>query len=336
MKNLFDFATKELSQDAFLRWLFENYDDPEIGEVANRLLGKFCDFRENEKVQSLETVAQWCKIDISVWMTTSLNRKVALFLEDKTFSNEHNQLSIYDEHIDNVKNHGICKIFYKTDFVEEEEKNRIRDANSKNIADWKIFDIKDIYSFFADYLLSTNMILSQYAEHIRKIHDSICNSTKPKKSDNNIDLLAWKSYFNNVVVPSLKENGSKYWCGVWKAGQYPYVVLYIKKLGYGERKIPYLEIRSRDCQDNCFKAKILCYGIDVKDIPQQRNLIENIKASPNWECKRLRQHKRGAENYFPKQVGFSRDGLTAITDEEFIELVANHIEFYLQVMKDWE
>ena len=66
------------------------------------------------------------------------------------------------------------------------------------------------------------------------------------------------------------------------------------------------------------------------------NLIENIKASPNWECKRLRQHKRGAENYFPKQVGFSRDGLTAITDEEFIELVANHIEFYLQVMKDWE
>ena len=25
MKNLFDYATKELSQDAFLRWLFENY-----------------------------------------------------------------------------------------------------------------------------------------------------------------------------------------------------------------------------------------------------------------------------------------------------------------------
>ena len=26
MKNLFDYATKELSQDAFLRWLFENYN----------------------------------------------------------------------------------------------------------------------------------------------------------------------------------------------------------------------------------------------------------------------------------------------------------------------
>ena len=26
-KNLFDFATKELSQDAFLRWFFENYEN---------------------------------------------------------------------------------------------------------------------------------------------------------------------------------------------------------------------------------------------------------------------------------------------------------------------
>ncbi len=25
IKNLFNYATKELSQDAFLRWLFENY-----------------------------------------------------------------------------------------------------------------------------------------------------------------------------------------------------------------------------------------------------------------------------------------------------------------------
>ena len=32
--NLFDYATKELSQDAFLRWFFENYDDPHIGPVV--------------------------------------------------------------------------------------------------------------------------------------------------------------------------------------------------------------------------------------------------------------------------------------------------------------
>ena len=41
MKNLFNYATKELSQDAFLMWLFENYDDSELGEIANALLGNF-------------------------------------------------------------------------------------------------------------------------------------------------------------------------------------------------------------------------------------------------------------------------------------------------------
>lgn len=30
MKNIFDFATRELSQDAFLRWLLENYDDADL------------------------------------------------------------------------------------------------------------------------------------------------------------------------------------------------------------------------------------------------------------------------------------------------------------------
>lgn len=36
MRYLFEFATKELSQDAFLRWLFENYncENSEIKKYA--------------------------------------------------------------------------------------------------------------------------------------------------------------------------------------------------------------------------------------------------------------------------------------------------------------
>lgn len=33
-KNLFDFATKELSQDAFLRWLIESAEDPDVAPVS--------------------------------------------------------------------------------------------------------------------------------------------------------------------------------------------------------------------------------------------------------------------------------------------------------------
>ena len=37
MKNIFDYATRELSQDAFLRWLFENFDDTELKYAAGDL-----------------------------------------------------------------------------------------------------------------------------------------------------------------------------------------------------------------------------------------------------------------------------------------------------------
>ena len=47
MKNLFDYATKELSQDAFLRWLFENYNcENESAKNAFRKL--FDSFTKNK------------------------------------------------------------------------------------------------------------------------------------------------------------------------------------------------------------------------------------------------------------------------------------------------
>ncbi|SDA24790.1 hypothetical protein SAMN02910447_02632 [Ruminococcus sp. YE71] len=65
MKNLFDYATKELSQDAFLRWLFENYDcdDKNVCLAAYSLLREFSkldmDYAAGRKVTELETFAQF-------------------------------------------------------------------------------------------------------------------------------------------------------------------------------------------------------------------------------------------------------------------------------------
>lgn len=336
MKNLFDYATKELCQDAFLRWLFESHEDTEIGDIANSLLGKFCDFQYGEKVKSLETVPQWNKIDISVWMETSLGRKIALFIEDKTFSNEHSQLMSYDEHIDEIFDHEIKKLFFKTEILDDDERNRIDEANAKNKYRWQIFDINDIWSFFKEYEETKNLILLQYINHVKEIHRATINTKKPKTSKGNIDFLNWKYYFRNVVIPALNKNSPEYWCGTWKAGQYPYVVLFIKKLGFGECNIPYLEIRSRDCCNNNFKALILCYGISDTDLERnQLTLIENIKLLPDFECKRLVGSHHGKKIY-PKQVGQSRDNEQAETNEQFISLVEKYTAMYLQVMKDWK
>lgn len=112
MKNLFDFATRELSQDAFLRWLFENYDDPELRDAAGDLLQEFCGI-DLDEVKDITSKAQWCNIDVVVRITLQDNTTAELFIEDKTYSQEHEQLQRYDSHIDQwCKSDRIYKIFY--------------------------------------------------------------------------------------------------------------------------------------------------------------------------------------------------------------------------------
>ena len=103
MKNIFEFATRELSQDAFLRWLLENYDDPELQDATGNLLKEFCEI-DIQDIKDVNTTAQWCNIDISVWITLKDGSKTALFIEDKTYSEEHNQLDNYDNHINWCEN----------------------------------------------------------------------------------------------------------------------------------------------------------------------------------------------------------------------------------------
>lgn len=110
MNNLFDYATKELSQDAFLRWLLESYNDEDLKEPVRFLLKEFCDLKDDEQINNLETWAQWCSIDISVWIDTNY-RKIVLFIEDKAFSGEHNQLKTYNLKIDRTQDREIYKIF---------------------------------------------------------------------------------------------------------------------------------------------------------------------------------------------------------------------------------
>ena len=65
MKNLFDYTTKELSQDAFLRWLFENYycENESVKKAFRKLFDSFTDSKfENKEITDLETVAQWKNI----------------------------------------------------------------------------------------------------------------------------------------------------------------------------------------------------------------------------------------------------------------------------------
>lgn len=199
MKNLFDYATKELSQDAFLRWLFENYDceNKKVRNVCEKLFNAFTNNELNfSKIDknSLRTVAQWKNIDVSIWFTIQ-GEEYLIVIEDKTTSEEHKQLNNYNEKIQDhldwlIKNKKspikqVYKVFYKTAQISGVEKERIEEAGWNNI-----FDIDRIYGLFKDCYDTDSDVLDGYANHIRDINDTYNNFE-------NVPFEKW--LYNNTI-----------------------------------------------------------------------------------------------------------------------------------------
>ena len=101
--NIFDIATKELNQDAFITWLLQFADDK--FQSADQLLNKCGKTFVSQLIQKQipnfnETITkvvagrQWENID--VW--AEINDKYLIIIEDKTYTSHHsNQLQRYKE-----------------------------------------------------------------------------------------------------------------------------------------------------------------------------------------------------------------------------------------------
>ncbi len=334
-RNLFTYATKELSQDAFLLWLFNNYDDEEVSPTSYALLRKFCGLAPDEKILSLETKAQWHKIDVSVWFSTDSGKKYALFVEDKTDSAEHNQLEEYNGHIDSskkIREHNVCKIYYKPGKLYQDEMKRVEDAG------WKYFEFGEICNLLKPFAGSSDPIVRMYIEHILAREEALSATEKPKNNDTPLDLLAWLSFFEKTAIPRMEKEfeGENVQFKTWRARHYPYIVL--AAFYKGDECIPYLEIRSRNCIDGKFTAYILCYGMDITYALKghQEKLIKRIEKSELFKCGKLCYSKKG-KPIFPKQIGYTKEELLQAEDtDEFIEAVKKSVREFLDLMRDWD
>lgn len=168
-KNLFDYATKELSQDAFLRWLLESINDPVVGIASKKLLSEMAKLYQDQpidvgKITRVETWAQYKKIDIVADVYIGKEKAATFVIEDKTESNEHsNQLAKYDKYIDGWDDRKYkYRIFYKTERIDPDEQKRINEK-------WRIMDIDAIASIFGEFVDSDNLILRSYALHVANI-----------------------------------------------------------------------------------------------------------------------------------------------------------------------
>ena len=284
MKNLFDYATKELSQDAFLRWLFENYncENESVKNAFRKLFDSFTKDKFKDKtITDLTTVAQWKNIDISIWFKIDGIEQL-IVIEDKTGSGIHDdQLARYEKEIighnvfwrneENRKKYGceryienngnVFKVFYKTNIIDEWEAEHAEDLG------WKTYDIYSIYDLFKD-IETDNEVLGYYVEYIKKIHSAARRELPPSEWG----LISWHSFFNDyhpLGCISEKKEISCY------RKEYYYIKFFVK--GH-EDDMPCFEIRSRDFQfdKSCGKCSIAVRAV-LYNLSEQAN-AESIEA----------------------------------------------------------
>lgn len=325
-KNLFNYAKKELSQDAFLMWLIDSYNSENAIEktVSRKFLKFLANIPEDEELMEVWVKPQWCKIDVTAFVSTK-TEKIGIFIEDKTTSNEHNQLLKYNKSINNIeywekgKLTSIKKLFYKTNSIDDDERNRIKSAG------WEEIPFEKINNFWHKFVNVDHLIISQYAKHITSIYDDSKNVVVPK--DNNV--IAWKSFFEKIVKPVFEDTVDS-WVSIT---MYNYACFCIRPKGKGNIKMPYLEIRSRDCLGGSFNAKILMYGVDfsnnsdgLKEIRDIIRVRENNKIfKGNYGEKQNKQVAHTIKGTFKQN-----------SNDDFIDKVKIVMNEYLEIVSFWK
>ena len=170
--NLFEIATKELSQDAFITWLLKYADkscqtiDSDLHlcavDFVNQLIKKtYPNF--NEVIVKVEAGRQWENID--VW--AKVNEKYLIVIEDKTTSGKHSdQLPRYKEIaknwcIENKYEDPTC-IYLKTGNESQKElKNIVKEG-------FEIFKRIDIINILKKYSTIENNIFIEFKENLEK------------------------------------------------------------------------------------------------------------------------------------------------------------------------
>lgn len=282
MKNIFDYATKELSQDAFLRWFIESANNTEIEKEAKEFVCFLLNTKGDnthkkylpENISDFRTHAQvpadWQKIDIVV--DYKFEGKDEIFIiEDKTVSSEHDdQLKTYKKVVTNWDAKRTANfIYYKTDFLNDVEHIKCDDLG------YKFFDINDIYEYFSKIAKTKSEVLNDYIEHIKNLYNERTYvSDNPNTKEWN--FYNWRTFFEQKIANKY-DKVLDFFYGIYE-GRYISSMIYFKN----NDKFSYttcLEMIFRDGDDisalvhpvsnisNIDKwkrdnAKAICYEID--------------------------------------------------------------------------
>lgn len=228
--NIFDYATSELSQDAFLAWLFkwaekdnEQYDK-QLHDCAEDCLRKFLGKINPKEIKSVEIYKQWENIDL--WIT--VNNIYHLIIEDKTGTSEHdNQLLRYKKTAKDwyVSEKGKCFenrfafVYYKSGDITPYERDRVSETSYQLIERTELLSILEQYkinnSFFNDYKEKLQNIQTVQNTIFTKRFDEILKMDIEDKNE------CLKGFYTNIY-PELEDaywdyvnNPSRPFYGMW-------------------------------------------------------------------------------------------------------------------------
>ncbi len=171
--NIFNFATSELSQDAFVCWLVSwvNCDeDPVMQDCAKGFVALLYGLGREEavdrsavtKIENLQR--QYCHTDI-YFQAMIAGKKVSFIIEDKTHTTHHSgQLERYLEEIrgDDVLEDEVVAVYFKTGYLHTWD--RMAEDHGYRILDYKLLQS------FLDAHQTENLIFESYREFFRETY----------------------------------------------------------------------------------------------------------------------------------------------------------------------
>lgn len=166
--NLFDYATSELSQDAFICWLCSHWNDEDVAirSASQNLLHAMLGSDDPSPVRVLRICRQRYSVDVAI-LTEHIDVRTALIVEDKTGSTEHSdQLRRHRSGVDRLfpecEYAAARVVYYKTGPLTEH-------ARVSPLCD-AILGLDDIlHAIGPSGTESSNAILSEYTDHLQQL-----------------------------------------------------------------------------------------------------------------------------------------------------------------------
>lgn len=331
--NIFDIATKELNQDAFITWLLQFADDkyqsadPLLNKCGKAFVTQLIQKQIpgfNEPITKVEAGRQWENID--VW--AEINDKYLIIIEDKTYTSHHsNQLQRYKENsekwcVNNNYEKPIC-IYLKTGNESQSSLNHIQQQG------FSIFSRLDFINLLNQFRETSNNIFTDFYERLTRIEKSNNEfENKPIKEWNGND---WQGFFQflekqiQIVNWHYVNNPSG---GFWNAvlnwdywGDYPaYLQLEQGKLCFKISTDP----DEVEVPENLTRAEIR---------KQLHNLI--LTKASEFGLKHIRRPDRfGNGNYMTVAIVDRENWLGADNDRLDKETVVKTLTDYLTFLRD--